>query len=317
MIESLAERPGLLTACNFIPNGNWLYTCLSEPERQACPLTGWWLIRFMAVRWTCVPGLRSMGMPMRLPIACTDAVCVQTPGGSYLLAEAREIDAALIKEQDWRRLEMSQGTKGPRMFDWAILPVVHQGIVDGRHWLLIRRCIDDPDEKTYYLLFALPATTLQKMVSALGARWHIEEDLEATKDLGLDQYEVRSFIGWYRHITLVLLAYAFLVGIRVHDKSHLPANAPSEQAEPSRPLLPLTTSEARHLLARLFFPVPSHARLVQAWSQWRRQHQYWASYYHSRQRENRRIALSVACDQWLLACVFSLPCKRLSSLFLG
>jgi hypothetical protein len=107
----------------------------------------------------------------------------------------------------------------------------------------------------------------------LAKGWHREEDLEATKDLGLDQYEVRSFIGWYRHITLVLLAYAFLVGMRVQDKSHLRATAPPQQAEASPSLLPLTTSEVRHLLARLIWPLPSQARLVQAWSWWRRQHQ--------------------------------------------
>jgi hypothetical protein len=60
---------------------------------------------------------------------------------------------------------------------------MHQGVVDGCHWLLIRRCIDDPHEKAYYLVFAPPATTLLEMVWAIGARWHIEEDLEATKDL--------------------------------------------------------------------------------------------------------------------------------------
>jgi SRSO17 transposase len=228
--------------------------------------------------------LEKSGYAYALAIACNDAVCVQSPNGSYLLAEAREIETVLVTQQDWHRLSMSQGTKGPRMFDWAILPVVHQGVVDGRHWLLIRRCLDEPHEKTSYLVFTPPTTTLQEMVSAIGARWHREEDLEATKDLGLDQYEVRSFIGWYRHITLVLLAYAFLVGIGVQDKSHLPPNAPPKQAEASRPLLPLTTSQVRHLLARLFFPLPSHARLVQAWSQWRRQHQYWASSYHSQQR---------------------------------
>ncbi len=227
--------------------------------------------------------LEKHGYAYVLAIACNDAVCVQSPHGC-LLAEAREADATLVQEQDWQRLSMSQGTKGPRLFDWALLPVVHQGVVDGCHWLLIRRCTDDPDEKAYYLVFAPPATTLQEMVSAIGARWHIEEDLEATKDLGLDQYEVRSFIGWYRHVTLVLLAYAFLVGIRVQDQSHLPANAPPKQAESPQPLLPITTSEVRHLLARLFFPLPSHATLVQAWSSWRRQHQYWASHYHSRQR---------------------------------
>ena len=122
------------------------------------------------------------------------------------------------------------------------------------------------------------------MVWAIGKRWHIEEDLQVTKDLGLDHYEVRSFIGWYRHITFVLLAYAFLVSVHVHDKSHLPVNALLVQAAPPLPLLPITTSEERLLLARLFFPLPSSARLVQAWSSWRRHHQYWASHYHKKQR---------------------------------
>ncbi len=82
------------------------------------------------------------------------------------------------------------------MFDWAVLPVMHQGVVDGCHWLLIRRCIDDPHEKAYYLVFAPPATTLQEMVWAIGARWHIEEDLEATKDLGrsIGAYEGEGFV---------------------------------------------------------------------------------------------------------------------------
>ena len=122
--------------------------------------------------------LEKHGYAYVLAIACNDAVCVQSPHGC-LLAEAREADATLVQEQDWQRLSMSQGTKGPRLFDWALLPVVHQGVVDGCHWLLIRRCTDDPDEKAYYLVFAPPATTLQEMVSAIGARWHIEEDLEA------------------------------------------------------------------------------------------------------------------------------------------
>jgi SRSO17 transposase len=228
--------------------------------------------------------LEEQAIAYGLGIPCHEAVCVQTSDGSYHLAEAREIVATLVKEQDWHRLAISQGTKGPRLFDWALLPMVHQGIVDGRHFLLIRRCIDDPNEKAYYLVFAPPAARLLEIVCAVGKRWHIEEDLEATKDLGLDQYEVRSFIGWYRHITLVLLAYAFLVSIRVHDQSHLPANVPREQVETSQPLLPITTSEVRHLLARLFFPAPCNATLIQAWSSWRRQHQYWASHFHTRSR---------------------------------
>ena len=59
------------------------------------------------------------------------------------------------------------------------------------------------------------------MVSAFGARWHIEEDLEATKDLGLDQYEVRHWTSWYRHITLAMLAHAFLTVTRAQAGQHI------------------------------------------------------------------------------------------------
>jgi len=120
------------------------------------------------------------------------------------------------------------------------------------------------------------------MVQAIGARWHIEEDLEATKDLGLDQYEVRSYVGWYRHITLVMLAYAFLVDICIQDDRH---HCPHEGRTPSSPLIKLSTSEVRHLLARLIWPAPTSAPLICRWSQWRRAHQYWAGYYHRRRRE--------------------------------
>ncbi len=88
---------------------------------------------------------------------------------------------------DWQRLSMSEGTKGPRLFDWAIVPMLHQWEDDGRHWLLIRRCVDDPSQKTYYFVFAPQGTTLPEMVKAIGARWHIEEIFENGKDLGMDQ----------------------------------------------------------------------------------------------------------------------------------
>src|SRR5207245_6578496 len=87
-------------------------------------------------------------------------------------------------------LSQSQGTKGERLFAWAILPVVQQGRVDDRHFLVFRRCLDDASQVTAYLVFALPATPLPTIVQAIGGRWHIEEDIEACKDLGLDQYEV-------------------------------------------------------------------------------------------------------------------------------
>lgn len=93
---------------------------------------------------------------------------------------------------------------------------------------------------------------------------------------------VRSYVGWYRHMTLVLVAYAFLVGICVQDQQ-APVGA-GEPAGPASPLIPFTTCEVRHLLARLIWPAPSSALQVCHWSQWRRAHQYWAGYDHRRRR---------------------------------
>ena len=161
-----------------------------------------------------------------------------------MLADVASIDQQALRARDWQPLSQSRGTKGERLFDWARLPVVQAGSVDGRHWLLMRRCLDDPNELAYYLVWAPPETPLSTMVQAVGARWHIEEDLQAGKALGLDHYEVRSYLGWYRHLTLVLLAAAFLLGITV--QSHLTASAPPAEPAADAPLIPLTPSEARH-----------------------------------------------------------------------
>ena len=224
--------------------------------------------------------LEEQGLSYALAVPANEVVCVQTAQG-YRICEVASIEQQALGAQDWQRLSMSLGTKGERLFDWAILPVVHRGTVDGCHWLVLRRCLDAPSEKAYYLVFAPPGTSLHTMILAIGARWSIEVDLENSKDLGLDQYEVRSYIGWYRHITLVMLASAFLLGIGIQESLH---HAQPEEQATSSPLIALTTSEIRHLLARLIWPAPSHAPLICRWSWWRREHQYWAGYYHRRRR---------------------------------
>jgi hypothetical protein len=204
--------------------------------------------------------------------------------------EVGEVEALLLHDQDWHRLSMSEGSKGPRLFDWACVPILHRWEDDRRHWLLIRRSITDPLQKTYDFVFALPGTTLSEMVKAIGARWHIEEDFETGKDLGLDHYEVRSFTGWYRHITLVMLAHANFPAICAQALPlpcpPLALEAPSslDAAWDARPLLPLTVPEARHLLGQLIWPAPSSVKLVLAWSWWRRWHRSSASYFHTKRR---------------------------------
>jgi hypothetical protein len=217
-----------------------------------------------------------------LAVPSIEVVAVQTRDGP-LLADVATIQQQALRPADWQLLSQSLGTKGERLFAWARLPVLHQGHVDDRHFLALRRCLDDASQVTSYLVFAPAATPLPIIVQAIGGRWHIEEDLQATKALGLDQYEVRSYVGWYRHITLVLLAYVFLVGLCVQDRSHPP---PQPGPPASAPLIALTPAEVRHLLARLIWPAPTSAPLLCHWSCWRRTHQYWAGYYHRRRRQH-------------------------------
>ena len=222
--------------------------------------------------------LEAYGYPYVMAVACNEPVGFQAPTGRRR-EEAAVVEALMLSDRDWQRLSMSEGSKGPRLFDWAIVPMLHQWEDDGKQWMLIRRSLADPSEKAYYFVFAPPGTTLQEMVTAIGARWHVEEHFENAKDIGLDHYEVRSFIGWYRHITLVLLALAYLAGVCA--TAHGSISPPATSEFPPRPsALPLTIPEVRHLLARLIWPSSSSARRVLAWSWWRRCHQSMASYYH-------------------------------------
>jgi SRSO17 transposase len=218
-----------------------------------------------------------------LGVACDEVVGVQTPEGRKRMTVA-QAEAFLLQADDGQRLAMSQGTKGPRLYEWALLPILHQWEEDGRHFLLIRRCLDDPQEKAYYFVFARLGTTLAQIVKAIGQRWHIEEDFEIGKDMGLSDYEVRCWMGWYRHITLVMVVQACLACICAKARLCERVPASPEQGPPSAALLPLTIPEVRHLLARLLWPAPRSQSLLLSWSWWRRAHQSRASYFHTKHR---------------------------------
>jgi SRSO17 transposase len=227
--------------------------------------------------------LQAHGYPYVLAVACNEPVGFQTVAGRRR-EEAALVEAFVLSESDWQRLSMSEGTKGPRLFDWAIIPMLHQWEDDGRHWLLIRRSLTDPNEKAYYFVFAPKGTTLPEMIKAIGARWHVEEDFENGKDIGLDHSEVRSFIGWYRHITLVLLALAYLAGICVLSSGSTSPPPVTSGSPPRPPALPLTIPEVRHLLARLIWLPSGSVKHALAWSWWRRCHRSAASYSHTKRR---------------------------------
>jgi SRSO17 transposase len=118
--------------------------------------------------------------------------------------------AATTAPGDWVRLAAGNGAKGPRLYDWARLPLLSWQI-PGERWLLLRRSVANPEDIAYYVAFVPCDCPLQAMVQVAGSRWAIEECFEAAKgEVGLDQYEVRSWHGWYRHITLAMTAHAYL-----------------------------------------------------------------------------------------------------------
>ena len=115
----------------------------------------------------------------------------------------------------WHRLSCGAGSKGPRHYDWAIMRINCPEPKQYQRWLLIRRSVSDPTEVAYFACGGPPATTLKELVAVAGKRWVIEECFELAKgDCGLDEYEVRSWVGWHRHVTLSLFALAVVVVIR-------------------------------------------------------------------------------------------------------
>ena len=123
--------------------------------------------------------------------------------------------ASGLAESGWVRLSAGNGAKGPRVYDWAVVEIRPLREAGQGHWLLVRRSVAKPEELSYYVCSAPSETTLDELVRVAGTRWAIEECFEEAKgQVGLDQYEVRRWDGWYRHITLAMLAQAYLTVIR-------------------------------------------------------------------------------------------------------
>jgi SRSO17 transposase len=148
-------------------------------------------------------------------------------------AQSAGLVAALLPQEAWTPLSAGEGSQGPRMYTWAWLevdaePEARQG---RRSWILIRRSLSDPSKRAYYRVWGPPETSLSEVVQVAGRRWTSEEGLEEAKgEVGLDHYEVRTWRGWYRHITLALLAHALLVVLRAHAEAQAKKGAKPSMA---------------------------------------------------------------------------------------
>ena len=150
-------------------------------------------------------------------------------------------------------------------------------------WLLVRRSVSEPTEHAYYLSNAPPETPLSTLARVAGARWPIEQCFEEGKgEAGLDHYEVRRYDSWYRHLTLALLAHAFLADLRRQALG----GARPRGLDLDAPLVPLSVPETRRLL-EVALPLPARSPTARhAWSVWRRHHQAIARRCHYRRRSS-------------------------------
>lgn len=189
--------------------------------------------------------------------------------------------AADREDAAWQRLSCGEGAKGPRLYDWARGPLFRLADPEWEHWLLMRRSVEDPEDLAYYVVFAPAGISLLELVRVAGRRWTIEQGIEGAKgEAGLDQYEVRSWTGWYRHTTLSLLAHAFLCvsrsqanarGAEKGRRSRGPAASDRPRDSPSPLLALLEHAQAGR-------------EAVLSWSRWRRRHQQTAKICHYRRR---------------------------------
>ena len=178
------------------------------------------------------PGLRAFAAQRGLSyvLAVPSNQWVWTAGVKGPVQAHAKTVAAAISAQAFKRISAAPGAKGPRVHHWA-RTVLHPDHGDGTtSWLLVRRSLTDPADYAYYLTRAPGSTSLTELARVAGTRWAIEETFQTAKgEVGLDHYQVRHYDSWYRHITLAMLAHAFLTITRATatKKGHRPASTTS------------------------------------------------------------------------------------------
>ncbi|GCD39704.1 transposase [Streptomyces chrestomyceticus JCM 4735] len=191
----------------------------------------------------------------------------------------------------WHRHSAGNGAKGPRYYDWAW---IHIGAGSHRH-LLIRRN-RTTGELAFYLCWSPAQVPPAELVRVAGIRWSVEECFQAAQGAGLDHYQVRNWTSWHRHVTLAMLALAFLTAHAADAAADRPAK-PHHPAR-SRDPIALTVPEIRHLLAVAFHqPALSVAKLLH-WSTWRGHHQATARRSHYRRRATGEPAGWMTKPHW-------------------
>jgi SRSO17 transposase len=213
---------------------------------------------------------------------------VATAAGAY----RADLLARKIPPKSWNRLSCGQGSKGPRVYDWAMVATASP-----RHVPLIRRSVANPDDLAFFYAFVPDGqVNLSRIIDIAGYRWMVEEDFQQSKgQAGLDHAQVRRYRSWLRHAVLAIAALAIqAMTAAKRRKSHpepvLPAHGDDDPPD-DYGLIALTVPEVH----RLFMlqdelrdlPAPIARRRADfrlRWSNWRRRHQARARWFHHRAR---------------------------------
>ena len=194
-----------------------------------------------------------------------------------------DVLAAALPGRAWQPLSAGPGAKGQRYYDWACLDLPAQqqarsdaeGCGPGCWWLLIRRS-RRTGELAFYRCHSPAPVRLIQLVAVAGRRWTVEESFQGGKGLaGLDEHQVRHWLPWRRWTLLAMLAHALLVVLAAGE--HVAAAPPAGQ-------IPLTCNELQRLLTRLVLDPARRPADPEAWSRWRRRHQYRSRASHYRRQ---------------------------------
>jgi SRSO17 transposase len=163
--------------------------------------------------------LEERHLPYVLAVKCTELLEVQAVDTAAGARTSAEQLAAAVPASQWIACSAGHGAKGRRLYDWTRVQLAAPAAVGMARWLLVRRSRSD-GELAFYGCFGPATTPLIGLVRVAGTRWAVEEGFEQAKgEVGLDHYQVRRWPGWYRHITLALLAHAFLAVTRAQATS--------------------------------------------------------------------------------------------------
>ena len=235
------------------PSRSWRHACCGAP---GCRSAAAWVTgdTVYGSHRPLRAGLEARKQAYALAVTCQEHVEVA--------GKQQRVDqlAQQVAAQDWHRLSAGAGSKGPRLYDWVRLPLSSAVPTGWERWLVIRRSIPagaEAAELAYVLVFARTGTTLQEMVTVIGSRWTVEQCFEVGKgEVGLDEYEVRSWQGWYRHITLCMLAQAFLTVLRPRAKARSQQASQEGKKREHHPLAQVSPSTLSEFKRKRGLPSP-------------------------------------------------------------